>query len=302
MKGKIFNIQRFSTQDGMGIRTVVFFKGCPLRCAWCHNPESLSTEKEILFNTESCINCGMCEKLCDRRAHTICDNQHYYDRKKCQKCGECVRNCVTDALEICGEEMDVDEVAEKVIRDIQFYKNTGGGLTLSGGEPLMQAEFALELVKKVKEKNINICMETSGFGKVEDLLKLKDYVDCFLYDIKLMDEEKHIQYTGVSNRIIQANLWKLDEARADIILRCPIIPDVNFNTEHFDSIARLANSLSSVRAINLEPYHPMGISKAIKLDKTQVYHNTNFLSCEELMPFVDKLKKAVKTEVEVLQN
>lgn len=299
MNGSIFNIQRFSTSDGPGIRTTVFFKGCPLSCVWCHNPESHSAKNEIFFDERKCISCGICERICKRSCHVVNHKGHKFSRDSCISCGECAKACPSKSLELCGEEKSADEVLEVVVRDMPFYEQSGGGITLSGGEPLMQFDFALELLKKTKEKGISAAVETSGYCNKHDITKMSEYVDLWLYDIKLFDDDAHKKLTGVSNSQIFENLKKLDSAGANIILRCPIIPDINLNKEHFENIATLANSLKNVSAIHLESYHPLGISKAAILGKTASFDNTDFLSKDVLFDHIHLIqeKTDVKTEV-----
>lgn len=247
-KGNIFNIQRFSTSDGPGIRTVVFLKGCPLNCAWCHNPESKNQKIEILYNQELCIGCGKCIKVCKNDCHSF-GERLIFNRTLCLSCNECASVCPSKALEVCGKETTVSDVIEIVKRDIPFYEESGGGLTISGGEPLMQYDFTLELLKSSKKVGIHTAIETCGFTN-KNIKELSKYNDLWLYDIKLFENSKHIKYTGVSNDIILKNLYNLDNINANIILRCPIIPDINTSEDHFDNIASLSNTLKNVKAIH----------------------------------------------------
>lgn len=297
-KGKIFNIQRFSISDGPGIRTTVFFKGCPLNCAWCHNPESKSIATEIFYKPDMCVGCGSCARICANNCHTFADSLHTFNREKCDSCGQCANVCYPNALEICGEEKTAEEVMEVVLRDKFFYEESGGGITLSGGEPLMQYDFTLSLLKLAKEQDLHTAIETSGFSS-RDLTILNQHTDLWLYDIKLFSEAEHRKYTGVSNKVIFKNLSLLDSIGANIILRCPIIPNVNMTDEHFNKLAELANNHSSITAIHLEPYHPLGLSKAQQLSKTQAYQNDVFLQPSLLQPFADMLRAKTKTEVVV---
>lgn len=297
--GKIFNIQRFSTSDGPGIRSVVFLKGCPLNCEWCHNPESKSNETEILYRQESCIGCGGCFKNCRSGCHIFENGKHIFERKKCVNCTECANICPTNALKACGEEKSTEEVIATVMRDKQFYDNSGGGLTVSGGEPLFQYDFTLALLKQAKKYNLNTAIETSGFTN-RDLTLLQQYVDLWLYDIKLFPEQEHIKYTGVSNKKIFENLMLLDRMGAKIILRCPIIPDVNFSNEHFQMLAVLANKLNNIESIHLEAYHPLGISKAQHLGKISKYQNNSFLERSSLENFAAEFKASTSKDVRII--
>jgi len=298
-QGKIFNIQRFSTSDGPGIRTVVFFKGCPLNCTWCHNPESKSPATEIFYKQALCIGCKACAGICGNDGHIFIDGIHHFDRDKCTVCEKCAQGCYSNALESCGEVKTAEEIMDIVLRDKPFYEESGGGITLSGGEPLMQYDFSLSLLKLSKKHNLHTAIETSGFSS-RDLTVLNNYTDLWLYDIKLFSEDEHIKQTGVSNKQIFENLYLLDGIDAKIILRCPIIPNINMTHEHFNGLAKLANSLKGVTAIHLEPYHPLGLSKAQQLSKTQTYQNDTFLEPLVLKPFADMLRAKTKTEVIII--
>ena len=299
MHGTIFNIQRFSTGDGPGIRTVVFLKGCPLSCIWCHNPESNSNKTDIFFDSKKCINCRLCEKACLSGQHIFNNNTHVFSRNGCAKCAQCVDVCATQALEVCGKEITSDEVLAEVLRDKEFYDESRGGLTLSGGEPLMQYDFSLAILKKAKEKRIHTAIETSGYS-CKDLTEIAQYVDLWLYDIKLFEENEHIKFTGVSNKQILENLHFLDNNNSKIILRCPIITDINFKMEHFEKLIHLANNLKNVIEIHLEPYHPLGIEKAQKLGKNQKYQNKNFLCSKDISSFCDLIKSGTAKKVIVM--
>lgn len=294
--GKIFNIQHFSTSDGPGIRTVVFLKGCPLSCAWCHNPESKSCETEIFYQQDSCIGCGGCIEGCRSGCHIFEKGKHIFKREKCVNCMECVNKCPTSALKACGEEKSAEEVMATVMRDKQFYDCSGGGLTVSGGEPLFQYDFTLALLKLAKKYNLHTAVETSGFTNI-DMSLLQEYVDLWLYDIKLFPEQEHIKYTGVSNKKILEKLILLDRMGAKIILRCPIIPNVNFSKEHFQGLAMLANKLNNIVSIHLEAYHPLGISKAQQLGKISEYQNNCFLEKTSLENFAAELKAGTNKAV-----
>lgn len=294
--GRVFNIQRFSTVDGPGVRTVVFLKGCPLNCVWCHNPESKSILPEIFYKSELCINCKACSTVCGEPNHCF-ENGHFFNRVGCIACGRCAEICPSKALELCGEEKSAEEIINIVLKDKRFYDNSGGGITLSGGEPLMQYDFSLSVLKVAKEYGLHTAIETSGYTN-KNLVELNCYTDIWLYDIKIFDNAEHIKYTGISNEIIFKNLFFLDSIGAEIILRCPIIPEINFTKEHFNKISELSNKLKNVKAIHLEPYHPLGISKANQLNKHQDYLNENFLEYSEIEPYAATIRE--KTNIEVL--
>ena len=206
--------------------------------------------------------------------------------------------CVYDALKIIGKEYTVDEITEEILKDSVFF-GADGGVTFSGGEPLLQYDFLSELLKSAKKKGINTAVETSGYT-TRDLGEISRYVDLWLYDIKILDDELHKRHTGVSNKQILKNLFYLDNIGAKIILRCPIIPDINMNKKHFEELAVIANRLKNAEAVHIEPYHPLGISKSEQLGKKQAYKNRDFLQKDKLIGFVDKLKHSVDITVEIL--
>jgi pyruvate formate lyase activating enzyme len=269
MIGRIFDIQRFSTHDGPGIRTTVFLKGCPLQCLWCHNPEGLSPDRQLSFSPEKCIGCGDCVAACPNRVHRLEPSGdgvvHVLERERCRLCGACAGACVSDALEMVGRDLSVAEVLREVLEDRAFYGPSGGGLTLSGGEPMLQFDFTAALLRAAKEQGLHCCLETSGFaprGHFEALLGL---VDLFLYDYKETDPERHIDYTGVPNDLILENLRGLHAWGAKIALRCPIIPGCNDREDHFAGIAVLAREMPKLEGIELVPFHPLGRGKVERL-------------------------------------
>ena len=267
IKATVFDIQRFSVHDGPGIRTTVFLKGCPLNCLWCHNPESKAQSPEVMLYENLCIGCGECVAACEDKLHTFGDEGHKIDREGCKRCLDCASACVAGALTVSGKEMTVSEVLSEVMRDKSFYDNSGGGVTVSGGEPLMHADFCRELFREAKEQGISTAVETSGFGKWENIERLTECVDIFLWDYKETDPERHREYTGVDNALILENLAKLDSLGASIVLRCPIIPGLNDRDEHFRGIAEVLNKHTSVIRAELEPYHSLGKGKATAIGK-----------------------------------
>ena len=267
LKAIVFDIQRFSVHDGPGIRTTVFLKGCPLNCMWCHNPESKAKYPEVMLYENLCIGCGECVSTCEDKLHSFDDNGHAIDREKCKKCLKCASSCVAGALTVSGKPMAVADVLAEVMRDKSFYDNSGGGITVSGGEPLMQTDFCYELLGEAKKQGISTAIETSGFSKWENIERLAEYVDIFLWDYKETDPERHREYTGVDNALILQNLAKLDVLGKTIVLRCPIIPGLNDREEHFAGIAAVANKHASVIRVELEPYHSLGKGKATAIGK-----------------------------------
>ncbi len=263
----VFNIQKFCTDDGPGIRTSVFLKGCHLRCAWCHNPEGLSLEPILEFSSIDCVRCRRCEALCPNGVHSFDGTRHLIDRSKCIRCGTCAKHCEYGALSFCGKVMCAGEVMEIALADRFFYEPEGG-ITVTGGEPLLQPEFVLALGTLAKENGIHFCLETSGalpFSVLEPLLPV---VDLFLYDIKETDDENHRRMTGLSNRLSLENLQKLDALGKPVYLRCPIIPGVNDREHHFKVLAKLYTSLSCAAGIQIMPYHRMGQGKVTRYGVT----------------------------------
>jgi len=263
-KSIIFNIQKFSIHDGPGIRTTVFFKGCPLSCLWCHNPESQDVNKEILYDKNKCVLCGKCKEVCPTNAIKIEDGKLTTDKNKCNFCGQCVIYCVHGAREIVGKEYSVDDVMKEVIKDKIFYEQSNGGVTVSGGEPLMQIDFVEELLMRLKGENIHTAVDTSGAVSFDILERVAKYTDLFLYDLKLMDDEKHKGYVGVSNKSIIENLIKLSKIHSNINIRLPIIGKVNDNTEHIEKVLELLKDLN-IKKVNLLPYHSIAKHKYEKL-------------------------------------
>jgi len=293
----ILNIQRFCVHDGPGIRTTIFLKGCLLDCLWCHNPESKSFNPILAFHKNKCLYCKECSSV--RSNHLFIEDKHYINRDNCSLCNKCVEIC-NGSLEIYGEKMSVNDVLLEVLKDKEFYLNSKGGVTLSGGEPLLHIQFIKELLIRLKENNIHVCIETSGYVKWENIEIIIPYVDIFLYDIKESNDLLHKKYTGKSNKLILDNLYKLNEYNVDIILRCPIILGYNYRIDHFEFIAKLANKLKNVIQIDIEPYHSLGKSKCEEIGVDYPLKNVKSLKEEEInycINYISKLtnKKIIKS-------
>ena len=283
LTGKTYDIQGFSVQDGPGIRTTVFLKGCPLRCPWCHSPESQLFPTELNWMQIRCLGldaCGKCLHVCPNDAITpgeadtdALGNPITYpkvDKSKCVDCGACASVCKPDALYMCGTDRTVDEIMRRLRRDRPFFEESGGGVTVSGGECLCQPEFTLELLKQCKEEGMHTAVDTTGYVKWEVIEKVLPYTDLFLYDLKCMDSALHKQVIGVPNELILENAVKIAKAGGRMQVRIPVIPMYNDSVEHFDQYgAFLAEIKDAVDIVQLLPYHAMGVSKHQRLMKNE---------------------------------
>lgn len=262
----ITDIEKFSIQDGPGIRTIPFFKGCPLRCKWCQNPETATFEPELMQNRDLCIGCGMCIKACSKNAVSAGPEGVVIDRDICDNCGDCTKTCYAKALKLSGTYMTLDEVYNKMMEDEIFYRNTGGGVTLSGGECTSQTEFAVKLLKKLKESNIHTAIETCGFCAWDKFERILEYVDLVLYDIKVPDKEKSRIYTGQSSELILENLSKIRKKGMEVVIRFPMIPGVNDDEESIRQVAQIAVD-NDIKKLNILPFHQFGSEKWVSIGR-----------------------------------
>ena len=266
--GKIFNIQRFSTHDGPGVRTTVFMKGCPLRCFWCQNPESQKNEPSLFHNADDCIGCGSCVKICSAGAVKLVDGKAEVDRYLCTGCGDCVEACPVDAFSLAGKDMTVSEVLAEVLKDRMQYINSGGGITLSGGDPLVQYKFSAALLEACKKKALHTVVETCGYADNAVVREVAPYTDLFFYDIKTLDNEKHINGTGTGNARILENAAWLARAGNSITLRMPVIPGYNDNEGDVKALLAFAKDLGLCASdVKLLKYNKLGETKFERLGR-----------------------------------
>jgi pyruvate formate lyase activating enzyme len=267
IRGIIFDVRRYAIHDGPGIRTTVFLKGCPLACWWCHNPESQAPGPELIFRESRCIACGACIEACPNGIPARGGMAAEAGPADCKRCGACAAVCYAGAREIVGREATVEEVMFEVERDRTFYERSGGGVTFSGGEPLMQPEFLEALLAASRERGIRTAIDTCGYAPWVTIDGIRGLVDLFLYDLKVVDEARHVELTGVSNEIILANLRRLSEAGHAIILRVAIIPGINDNDDSLRAIGAFASHLPKLIRLDILPYNRMGVEKYARLDR-----------------------------------
>ena len=266
---RVFNIQRFSTHDGDGVRTTIFFKGCPLRCKWCHNPESQQCPLELITYKNKCVNCGRCISRCPNGCLEMGPEGLIFHREKCTACGSCVDACFHEAREIAGKHYTVKELFKEAKKDLMFFEQSGGGVTLSGGEVMsMDMDYIEQLCKMLHREGISIFVDTSGFAPYERFQRLLPYVDVFMVDIKCMDPAKHKEFIGVDNKLILDNIVKLSRDGAGIYIRIPVIGGVNADEEFMNGVMDfLESNRVNARQVALLPYHDIGKSKYANLDR-----------------------------------
>lgn len=270
-KAHIFNIQKYNTHDGNGVRTLVFFKGCPLRCRWCSNPESQHREPQVMAQPKLCTNCGACVPACPAGVHVMTSQGHRLDASKtCTGCGKCVEACPTGALTVVGRLMSISAIADVVEEDRPFYDLSGGGVTLSGGEALMQTEAAVSLLATCRQRGINTAVETCGYVKSENMLKAAEFIDLFLFDIKHMDPERHTALTGVHNALIHQNIRLLLDNRYNVRIRLPMLKHINDDGQEIAAIAAFLQpykEYANFKGIDVLPYHKLGVGKYAQLGR-----------------------------------
>ena len=288
----IFDIQRASLHDGPGIRTTIFFKGCPLDCLWCHNPEATASNRQLFFHFDKCMQCGDCVNVCEADVHHLTDGKHTIDFEKCTICGKCVEACNSAALKIIGKEMSIDEVLREIMADIDFYKNSGGGMTLSGGEPLLQHTFSMELLKRCREKGVHTCVETSGFISTVQFKEILPWVDIFLFDYKVTSSKEHKKYTGVPNERILENLDVAYKYGIPIILRCIVVPGINDTDLHFKGICALDAKYPDLIGIEILPYHTMGNNKRTSIGVEETLTDLETVTAEVDGKWIQKLRRS----------
>lgn len=282
MKGKIVQVQRFSTQDGPGIRTTVFFKGCNLRCAWCHNPETVYSTLAIGWKEDLCVHCGACSAVCGQSA--IKNGREDFFEELCVQCGKCVDVCPTNALEKFGEEIELEKLLAIIKRDIRYYQNSGGGVTASGGEPMLQWQFVKKFFKELKGKGISTALDTAGNIDYKYYSEVLPYTDLVLYDLKAMDPEIHKNYTGTGNQKIIGNLKQMLQEGVNVEIRIPVIVGVNDNLDNMQAVMEIISDFPNVKQVKLLPYHSLGLSKNLikGYHKTQRFTEVEKEKMEEL--------------------
>lgn len=296
-KAFIANVQKYNMYDGPGVRTIVFFKGCPLRCKWCSNPEGLERNYQVMFKSSLCKDCGACVSVCPVGIHSISNETHKHEVSRdleCIGCRKCVEVCCEAALSIVGEVKTISELFEMIEEDRAFYDISGGGITLGGGEVLMQPEAAANLLMVCKQQGINTAIETSGYAKLEAVLQVAEFTDLFLFDIKHMDSDQHFGLTGVRNELILSNLKELLGRRFNVRIRMPLIKGLNDSKDEIEKVANFLlpyRDYKNFKGIDLLPYHKFGVNKYNQLDKNYQLEGDPSLNSEDLASIESWIRK-----------
>ncbi len=291
--GTVFEVKRFAVHDGPGVRTVLFLKGCPLRCHWCHNPEGIEPEPQLAYYDHKCLHCGECVEACPHHAHDLVDGKHVFDVTRCVACGACVEVCLGRALKLFGRRFTVEEAGKVILEDRAFYAD-GGGVTLSGGEPLLQAEFCAALFDRLRTEGIHCAIDTSGAVSWESFETVLPVTDMFLYDVKHVDDRLHREQVGRSNRRIVENLERLTERGVPVEIRIPVIPGFNDDPESVDAIGRLLARLRGLVGVRLLPYHEAS-SKYGAIGRFETMPEVQTPSEDRLAAIAARLKQGLKT-------
>lgn len=297
MKNVITDIQRFSLNDGPGIRTTVFFQGCNLRCPWCHNPETIPLRPVLNFYEAKCIGCGKCFEICPQKAHQMENGRHIVRKDLCVNCGECAGSCFSEALVMSGREMTAREVMDEIRQDKLYYEESGGGVTFSGGEALCQPDFTAELAEACRREGIPTAVETNMCHPFETMLPILKKMDVIMLDVKLIDEQEHRRWTGVSNRMVLENIRKTDDLGIPIILRTPLIPGVTIERENLRGIAKFAGALKNILYYELLNFNPLGEAKYRSLRQENEFEQARPLSkarLTELASWLEDIPVQVK--------